>query len=66
MSRYLDELENELWSLEQVAKDANTAFDNMKEDFDEMVYKLDDIKNVLKSNQTLEEKIDEIESIIAR
>ena len=66
MSRYLDELENELWSLEQVAKDANTAFDNMKEDFDEMVYKLDDIKNVLKSNQTLEEKIDEIESIIRR
>lgn len=66
MNKYLDELDDELGALEQGLKDAQTALDNAKEDFDHMEWQLDDIKNVLKSNQTAEEKIDEIESIIAR
>jgi len=66
MSRYLDELENEVLNLEDVFKDVNTAFDNMKEDFNHMKWQLEDIESALNSNQTVEEKLDEIESIIRR
>lgn len=66
MSKYLDELDDEICDLERVIKDAQTSIDNLREDFDDLDYKLDSIKNVIKSNQTAEDKLSDIEAIIAR
>lgn len=66
MSKYLDELDSDLEDLKDRVKYAIDSFDNMKEDFDHMQWQIDDIKTVLKSRQTAEEKLDEIDSIIRR
>jgi chaperonin cofactor prefoldin len=66
MSRYLDELDSDLEDLKNRVKYAIDSFDNMKEDFENMKWKLEDIEAIVKSNDSLEEKISEIESILAR
>ena len=66
MSRYLDELDSDLEDLKDRIKYAIDSFDNMKEDFENMKWKLEDIEATVKNNYSLDEKINEIESILAR
>ena len=66
MSKYLDELDSDLEDLKDRVKYAIDSFDNMKEDFENMKWKLEDIEVIVKNNDSLEEKISEIESILAR
>jgi chaperonin cofactor prefoldin len=66
MSRYLDELDSDLEDLKDRIKYAIDSFDNMKEDFENMKWKLEDIEDTIKNKDSLEEKLSEIESILAR
>lgn len=67
MNKYLDELESDISELRTRIDYVESSFDNMKEDFEYMGTKLEDIESVIDSGcLTKGEMINKIQNILAR
>ena len=66
MSRHLNKLENELKDLEKSMIYVQSAFEDLKQDVEEITNKLDEINCIIDNGKNDKEKIEDILSVLVR
>lgn len=66
MSRHLNKLENELKDLEKSMIYVQSAFEDLKQDVEEITDKLDEINCIIDNGKNDKEKIEDILSVLVR